>query len=127
MVLNPRLITLAHKAQRAHKARDQQLHSQDGVDFANKLIADIDGRLRDAAAELEIIGQIVVAVHAAARDAGKESRLILGGGLVGRWCLAVGGSGGTGAGDRVWVVLRRGGVLCVGHGDGRPSFVRDIR
>lgn len=125
MVLNPRLVPFAHKAERADKPRNQQLYRQDGVNFANKLITNIDGRLRNAAAELEVIGQVVVAVHAAARNAREESRLILGGGLVRRRCLAVRGSGGTSAGDRVWIVLRGGCVLCVGHGDGRLSFVRD--
>lgn len=124
MVLNPRLVPFAHKAERAYKPRHQQLHRQDGVNLANELVANIDGRLRNAAAKLEVIGQVVVAIHAAARDAREQSRLILGSGLVGRWCLAVGGSGGTSAGYRVGVVLRGGCVLCVGHGDGRRFFVR---
>lgn len=118
MVLDPRLVALTHKAQCAHEPRHQQLHGQDRVDLADKLIADVDGRLGDAAAKLEVIGQVVIAVQAAARNARVESRLVVGGGLVGWRCLAVGCGGGPGPGNRVRVVLCGGTVFCVGHRDG---------
>lgn len=117
MVLDPGLVALAHEAQGAHGTGDEQLDGQDGVDLADELVPDVDGGLGHALAVLEVVGQVVIL--APARAAGEQARLVVvgTGGLVRGGCLAVlRGGGGPCCRHAVRVVLRRGGVLCVGHG-----------
>jgi hypothetical protein len=52
MRLDPRLVAVAHEAEAADGARDDELDRQDGVDLADELVADLDGRLGDGAAKL---------------------------------------------------------------------------
>jgi hypothetical protein len=136
MRLDPRLVAVAHEAEAADGARDDELDRQDGVDLADELVADLDGRFGDGAAKLrtavssmdgmirrvslslqiasrilvssylEVIGNVILA----AAGAGEETLLVLGGaalGLVRRGRLRV----------SLWVLLRSRRVFDVGrHG-----------
>lgn len=120
MLLNPGLIPLADEAEGAHGTGDEQLDGEDSIDLADELMADVNGGLCDALAILEVIWQvgIVLAPTRAGTTAKKPGLIVLGAGwLVRRRSLAVlrRGTGASGS-DAVWVVLRSGGVLCVGHG-----------
>lgn len=112
MRLDPVLIGRADEADGAHGTGDEQLESQDGVNLADELIADVDGGLGHAAAKLEVIGQVVLARARNAIAACKEPRFVVGG-LVGGWCLREGWT----RWDVVGILLRGGGVLRVRHGD----------
>lgn len=112
--LNPGLVGRADEADGAHGAGDKQLHCQNGVDLADELVADVDGGFGHAAAELEVIGNVVLARPANTIAACEEARFVVsGGGLVGGWCLREGWT----RWDAVGVLLRGGRVLRVGHGD----------
>ena len=50
--LDPGLVAFAEEAHGAHGAGDNELNSQDGVDLADELVSDIDGRLGDGASKL---------------------------------------------------------------------------
>lgn len=76
--LDPFLVARAHEADGAHGARDEQLRRQNGVDLAHELVADVDGGLGDAVAELEVIGNVVLG-GARGALAGEEPGLIVGG------------------------------------------------
>lgn len=85
MLLDPGLVALAHEAEGAHGAGDEQLDGQDGVDLADELVPDVDGGLGHALAVLEVVGQVVVLAPArAGRAAAEEARLVVvgAGGLV---------------------------------------------
>lgn len=71
MRLNPGLVALTPKAEAADDGCDDELRSQDGVDLADELIANIDGGLGHGAAKLEIIRNVVLAATrlAAAKEA----------------------------------------------------------
>lgn len=51
--LDPRLVVLVEEAERGDGAGDDELDGQNGVDFADELIPDIDGRFSDGATELD--------------------------------------------------------------------------
>jgi len=50
--LDPALVALAHEAEGADGAGGDELNGQDGVDLADELVADLDGRFGDGAAKL---------------------------------------------------------------------------
>lgn len=50
--LDPVLVAVAHEAEGAHGTGRDELHRQDGVNLADELVADLDGRLGDGAAKL---------------------------------------------------------------------------
>ena len=52
MALDPTLVVIAEEAEGAHGSRSNELDSQDGVNLANKLVANVDGGLSYRAAEL---------------------------------------------------------------------------
>lgn len=119
MRLDPVLVGRADEADGAHGAGDEQLHRQDGVDLADELVADVDGGLGHAAAKLEVVGHVVLTRSGDAVAAGEEARLVGVGGvglLVGGRRLLRKGRTRRGGGV-VGILLRGGGVLCVGHGD----------
>lgn len=88
--LDPSLVSLTPKAKTADDTRDDQLGGQDGVDLADELVPYLDGGLSNRAAELEVIGDVVLA--AARLAAAKETICVLGAlGLIGRWSLTPGG------------------------------------
>jgi hypothetical protein len=53
MRLDPCLVALAHEAEGADSTRGDELDRQDGVDLADELVADLDGRFGDGAAKLK--------------------------------------------------------------------------
>jgi len=50
--LDPALVALAHEAEGADGAGGNELDGQDGVNLADELVADLDGRFGDGAAKL---------------------------------------------------------------------------
>lgn len=57
MVLDPCLVVLVEETHGAHGAGCKELHGEDGVDLADKLVSDVDGGLGDGPAEL-VNGQL---------------------------------------------------------------------
>jgi hypothetical protein len=53
MVLDPCLVALAHEAEGAYGSGRDELHRQDGVNLADELVADLDGRFGNGTAKLE--------------------------------------------------------------------------
>jgi hypothetical protein len=51
--LDPCLVALAHEAEGADSAGGNELDSENGVDLADELVADLDGRFGDGATELQ--------------------------------------------------------------------------
>ncbi len=52
MRLDPGLVAITEEAHGADGAGDNELDGQDGVDLADELVSDIDGRLGDRASKL---------------------------------------------------------------------------
>jgi hypothetical protein len=52
MALDPVLVTSAEKGEAAHSSSGKELNSEDGVNLADELVADIDSSLSYRAAEL---------------------------------------------------------------------------
>lgn len=76
MALNPLLVRGTDEADGAHGAREKQLGRQDGVDLTHELVADVDGGLGDAAAKLEVVGNVVLG-GARGALAGEEPGLVV--------------------------------------------------
>lgn len=55
VALDPVLVTGAEECETAHSSSGEELDSEDGVDLANKLVADINSSFSHRAAELDII------------------------------------------------------------------------
>lgn len=51
--LDPAAVGVAEKGEGADAGGEEQLDGEDGVDFADELVADVDGSFRDGAAKLE--------------------------------------------------------------------------
>lgn len=107
MALDPVLVTSAEECEAAHSSSSEELDSEDGVDLANELVADIDSGLSHRAAELdtvmsafpyspciericsylEIIGKVVLAIAGCTKEAlgfiASSRTLSVGGGRVG--------------------------------------------
>lgn len=113
MGLDPRLVALAPEAEARDGGGGEQLGRQDRVHLADELVADVDGGLGHGPAELEVVGDVVLA---AARRAVAED-------VVRRRIVAVGGfsSGSLVRGRRlrpgagVRILRRRGRVFRVGR------------
>lgn len=52
VALDPVTVSFAEEAQRADGRGGNELHRQDGVHFADELVADVDGGFRDGASKL---------------------------------------------------------------------------
>lgn len=91
----------------ARRARSLRL----SLTFANELVADVDRSLGDGAAELEVVGEVVLAApRRTAEDAG-------GGRGRRRWLLMLVRRGRLRPGALFGILRRRGGVLGIGgHG-----------
>lgn len=106
VALDPVLVTSAEKCEAAHSSSGEELDSEDGVDLANELVADINSSLSHRAAELdimsaflnspcikriysylEIIGEVVLAIAGRTKEAlgliASSRTLSVGGGRVG--------------------------------------------
>lgn len=108
MRLDVRLVALAPKAQPRDDGGDDKLRRQDRVHLADELVADVDGGLGHGPAELEVVGQVVLAAARRSEDVGRcvvAAVVATDGLLIRRWCLR--------PGARIRVLRRRGRVFRV--------------
>lgn len=126
MRLDPGLVARAPETYPAHGGGGEELGRQDRVDFADELVADLDCRFGDGAAELEVVGDVVVAAARRGFEEGRRGGVRCGSSLVGGRRLR--------PGARVGVLGRRRLVLGVGGHVGvrvhvvlRGSYVWIIR
>lgn len=71
MTLDPVLIPSAPETKGTHTRRSQELHGQDGVHLPNELITDVGRGLGNRTAELEVVGNIAIAIYAGAGNTTK--------------------------------------------------------
>lgn len=118
IAIHPSRRRIAMRLRRVARASALGSLSNERLTFANELVADVDGGLGDGAAELEVIGNVVLAApRRTAEDAGDGRRLLL---------LVLVRRGRLRPGALFGILRRRRGVLGVGGHGGSLSLSRRI-